>query len=81
MAAGDEHGLTEDLYQQLIGRYVSTIEVLSKRIFAKDQYIAKLETENSQLETQLLNKTLASHDGEVYYGEAPPDVPIPKRKK
>lgn len=43
MAVGDEIGVTEDLYKNLIGGYVSAIEVLSKRIFAKDQHIATLE--------------------------------------
>lgn len=53
MSIGDEHGLTEELYHQLIGRYVATIEVLSKRIFAKDQHIARVETENAQLGAKL----------------------------
>ena len=53
MAIGDEHGLTEELYHQLIGRYVATIEVLSKRVFAKDQHIVKIETENAQLGAKL----------------------------
>lgn len=88
MAAGDEFGLSEDLYQQLIGRYVASIEVLSKRIFAKDRHIAELETENAHLEAQVakflseppleLNK---QEDIEVYYGDTPPTTPAPKRKK
>lgn len=49
MGVGDEFGLTEDLYHQLIGRYVATIEVLTKRIIAKDQHIARIETENAML--------------------------------
>lgn len=50
MAVGDENNLNEELYHQLIGRYVSTIEVLTKRIFAKDQHIAKLETQMAHME-------------------------------
>lgn len=85
MAIGDEHGLTEDLYQALIGRYVSTIEVLGKRIFAKDQHIAKLETENAHLESQVAKflgePPLGLKEGDVYYGDNPPEAPKPKGKK
>lgn len=82
MGVGDEIGLTEPLYQELIGRYVATIEVLTKRLVAKDQKIAMLETENSKLETQLLDKTQTLHPGEVVYltdGEL--EAIKPKRKK
>lgn len=76
MAIGDEHGLTEELYHQLIGRYVSTIEVLSKRIFAKDQHIARIETENAQLGAKLAKLEGDSpKDGDVRFvadGEEPP---------
>lgn len=68
MAIGDEHGLTEDLYQKMIGRYVATIEVLSQRIFAKDQYIAKIESENAELEAQV-SKFLAEPPLEYKGGE------------
>lgn len=85
MAVGDEYGLTEDLYQQLIGRYVATIEVLGKRVFAKDQYIAKLETENAHLGAQvakfLAEPPLEFKEEDVYYGDNPPEAPTPKRKK
>lgn len=53
MGVGDEANFTEELYHQIIGRLVATIEVFSKRIVAKDQYIAKLEAR------------LAGQDGEV----------------
>lgn len=53
MAVGDEFGLTEDLYQQIIGRSVAAIEVLSKRIVAKDQHIARIETENANLASRI----------------------------
>lgn len=43
MTAGSEIELTEEIYQQLIGRYVATIEVLNRRIAIKDKYIADLE--------------------------------------
>lgn len=83
MAVGDEIGLTEDLYQELIGRYVATIEVISKRIVLKDQRIAKLETEASQYDARIaeLEKQLAEpktkngkkpKDGDVHFGEQPP---------
>jgi hypothetical protein len=42
---GDEISLTEDLYHQLLGRYITTIEVLVKRIAVKDQKIVELERE------------------------------------
>jgi hypothetical protein len=45
MSVGDEFGLTEDLYHRLIGRYVAAIEVLTQRLAAKDQHIAKIEAE------------------------------------
>lgn len=54
MTVGDEFGLSEDLYSALIGRYVATIEVLSKRIFAKDQHIGKLEAKIAELETEII---------------------------
>jgi len=44
MAIGDEINVTEALYQELIGRYVSTIEVLTRRSNLKDQRIAILES-------------------------------------
>lgn len=68
MAAGDEYGLTEDLYRQLIGSYVVTIEVLSKRIFAKDQYIAQLEAQLAQNKPE-----------EILYVEKGSDVPVIKK--
>jgi hypothetical protein len=43
MAAGDEVGLTEDLYIGMIGRYAAAVEVLTNRIALKDQHIAILE--------------------------------------
>lgn len=90
MAVGDEHGLTEDLYHQLIGRYVATIEVLSKRIVAKDQYIARLETEASmydskvaRLEKEAIEKI--SQDAEegdfLVMDESPVLIKKPKGKK
>ena len=87
MAAGDEYGLTEDLYQQLIGRYVSTIEVLSKRIFAKDQHIAKIETRNAELEATVLKLETAevsknAEEGDfLVMDEKPILVKKPKGKK
>lgn len=82
MAVGDEYGLTEDLYQQLIGRYVATIEVLSRRIVAKDQHIAKIETENAKLENMAYARLADElNEGDVYYGDNPPQAPAPKRKK
>jgi hypothetical protein len=45
MSAGDEVGLTEDLYITMIGRYAAAVEVLTKRIVLKDQYISQLENE------------------------------------
>lgn len=45
LAAGDEIGLTEELYVSMIGRHAAAIEILAKRITAKDQRIAELEIE------------------------------------
>lgn len=42
---GDEVGLTEDLYVNMIGRYAAAVEVLTKRIALKDQELARLEGE------------------------------------
>lgn len=53
MAVGDEVGLSEELYQSLIGRYVAAIEVLTKRLVLKDQHISRIETENAQLGAKL----------------------------
>ena len=78
MAKGDEFGLTEDLYHQLIGRYVATIEVLSKRIFAKDQHIAILETQMAQLEAEA---TSEPKEGDIRYGEEGPEAPQSQGKK
>lgn len=50
MAVGDEVNLNEDLYHQLIGRYVATIEVLVRRNNLKDQKIAILETQQAKFE-------------------------------
>jgi hypothetical protein len=47
MSAGDEVGLTEDLYITMIGRYAAAVEVLTKRIVLKDQYINQLENEKT----------------------------------
>lgn len=47
MSAGDEVGLTEDLYITMIGRYAAAVEVLTKRIALKDQYINQLENEKT----------------------------------
>lgn len=72
MAVGDEFGLTEDLYQQLIGQYVTTIAVLSKRIVAKDQKIAVLEAQLSQhIENQHGPK-----EGDIAYGDAEGNPPV-----
>jgi hypothetical protein len=73
LAVGDEVGLTEDLYCNLIGRYVSTIEVLSKRSVLKDQHIARLETQLALLEAAQ-GKDL--NPGDVVYladGDEPPE--------
>jgi hypothetical protein len=81
MAVGDEIGLSEDLYQKLCGRYVSAIEVLTLRAVAKDQHIAKLETQLAQLEAA--QATDEPKEGDVIYlapGEEPP-APAPKGKK
>jgi hypothetical protein len=45
MSAGDEVGLTEDLYISMIGRYAAAVEVLTKRMVIKDQRISQLENE------------------------------------
>jgi len=64
MAIGDEFGLSEDLYHQLIGRYVSTIEVLVRRSNLKDQRIAILES-------QLADKAQVPEpkEGDIVYGD------------
>lgn len=87
MGAGDEIGLTEPLYQELIGRYVATIEVVTKRLIVKDQRIAVLETQNAILEAKVaelegMRGAVASEikEGDVYYGEEPPTV-SPRKKK
>lgn len=88
MAVGDEIGLTEPLYQELIGRYVATIEVLTKRLVAKDQRIAVLETQEvnlvgkiTELERMRGAQVPEPKEGDVYYGDNPPEAPAPKRKK
>lgn len=81
MSVGDEFGLTEDLYHKLIGRYVAAIEVLSQRLVAKDQHIAKLETQ--QVQSEMAQGVDRPKDGDVMYldpDETPPS-PTPKRKK
>lgn len=40
---GDDVSITEDLYVSIIGRYATTVEVLSKRIALKDQELTRLE--------------------------------------
>jgi hypothetical protein len=79
MAVGDEFGLSEDLYQKLIGRYVSAVEVLTQRITAKDQHIAKLETQQALTEA----KSVEPAEGDVMYvapGDEPPTA-APKGKR
>jgi hypothetical protein len=81
MAIGDEIGLSEDLYQTLIGRYVAAIEVVTKRSALKDQHIAKLETQLAQLEAAQAKE--GPQEGDVIYlgeGEEPPAT-APKGKK
>lgn len=41
---GDEVGLTEELYQKMIGQYATAVEVLTRRVQVKDQRIMELET-------------------------------------
>lgn len=43
MPQGNEIELSEQLYLELIGRYVSAIEVLNRRIEVKDNRIQELE--------------------------------------
>lgn len=81
MSVGDEHGLSEELYHQLIGRYVATIEVLTKRLFAKDQHIVKIETENAQLGAQLAAKEEPKEGEVMYVTEEEFKALKPKRKK
>lgn len=68
MAAGDEFGLSEDLYNVMIGRYVSTIEVLVRRGNLKDQKIAELEAKLAEVTANALANT--PKDGEVKFGDA-----------
>lgn len=73
MAAGDEIGLTESLYHELIGRYVSTIEVIVKRGNLKDQKIAILETQLAQLEAAAAKGE--PKEGDIAYGDAEGNPP------
>jgi len=69
MAIGDEFGLSEDLYHQLIGRYVSTIEVLVRRSNLKDQRIAILEAEAKKVLDNALANTPEPKEGDIVYGD------------
>jgi hypothetical protein len=68
MAAGDEVGLTEDLYIGMIGRYAAAVEVLTKRIALKDQHIAILE--------QTLMAANAAKTISDAPDETPPEAPV-----
>ncbi len=61
---GDEVGFSEELYHQLIGRYVATIEVLTKRLVLKDQHISKLESD-----LQNPSETPKLQEGDMKFGE------------
>lgn len=41
---GEDIALSEDVYQRLIGQYAAAVEVLNRRIAAKDQHIVELES-------------------------------------
>lgn len=79
MSIGDEVGLSEDLYQALIGRYVAAIEVLTRRSILKDQHIAKLETEAAR---HVEEQASEPKEGEVVYmTDEEFKATGPKRKK
>ncbi len=54
---GDEVGITEDLYNIMIGRHAVAVEVLSKRIAIKDQRIAELEAFQAEITANALANT------------------------